>query len=264
MNYMYLLDAGEETGDLRYGTGRTEVWYANRDAFRDLSMGLNFALKRGVPIPTSRELLTQTHHRLGVVDETDLEEVFMMMQGERWSPEGQAAGLIRRLGLSHTSMSIGDVVVLPNGKIFMVDSAGFKLLSDGDFSRTASTYPGKISVASLPKALKLALAKTRLPNKRAIGLMVRPSYTLYSAGDDGAKGFTFVVNVDTGAVDEHWGTWGGGGLGVKPSPVDDASSTGQVPLSDHIAVLKGQVGGRDPYALLILSPGGFDYLFGQV
>ena len=38
----------------------------------------------------------------------DEDVVFMQMQGEIWSPNGEARPLIKKLGLGHTSMSVGD------------------------------------------------------------------------------------------------------------------------------------------------------------
>ena len=54
-----------------------------------------------------------------------LEDVFRHMQGEVWSPNGEARDLIRSLGLCHTSMSVGDVVVDENGIGWQVDCCGF-------------------------------------------------------------------------------------------------------------------------------------------
>jgi hypothetical protein len=42
--------------------------------------------------------------------EEDLEEIFMAMQGENWSPNGEQNEMIRGLD-THTSMSVGDVVL---------------------------------------------------------------------------------------------------------------------------------------------------------
>lgn len=38
----------------------------------------------------------------------DQDDVYTQMQGEFWSPNGEARPLIKKLGLGHTSMSIGD------------------------------------------------------------------------------------------------------------------------------------------------------------
>lgn len=53
---------------------------------------------------------TITHCYLGSLYAKDLEEVFVVMQGERWSPNGEARELIKAAGLQHTSMSVGDII----------------------------------------------------------------------------------------------------------------------------------------------------------
>jgi hypothetical protein len=54
--------------------------------------------------------LAQSHVRLGEVEGEDLDEAWRRMQGENWSPHGEARRLLQSLGLSHTSMSVGDVL----------------------------------------------------------------------------------------------------------------------------------------------------------
>jgi hypothetical protein len=54
-----------------------------------------------------------------------LERVFMEMQAEVWSPNGEARSLIAEKGLSHTSMSVGDAIVYDN-KVYIVGISGFK------------------------------------------------------------------------------------------------------------------------------------------
>lgn len=49
---------------------------------------------------------------VAVVEAENNDDVFYKMQGEVWSPLGEARPLIRALGLRHTSMSVGDVVCL--------------------------------------------------------------------------------------------------------------------------------------------------------
>jgi hypothetical protein len=64
----------------------------------------------------------------------DLEEVFFLMQGEQWSPNGEARELIELLGLRHTSMSVGDLIHRidyplrenKNSEWFAVADMGFK------------------------------------------------------------------------------------------------------------------------------------------
>jgi hypothetical protein len=61
--------------------------------------------------------------------EVQLERVFHHMQGEMWSPNGEARPLIEAKGLQHTSMSVGDVVVMPRGAVMVVARFGFEEVS---------------------------------------------------------------------------------------------------------------------------------------
>ncbi len=64
-----------------------------------------------------------------------LEEVFHIMQGEIWSPQGEARDLIRALGLHHTSMSVGDVIYDTEAqKAYGVDRIGFKEMNQEKWS----------------------------------------------------------------------------------------------------------------------------------
>ena len=45
-----------------------------------------------------------------VFGENQLEDIFKEMQGDNWSPNGEARFNIVSLGLSHTSMSTGDLI----------------------------------------------------------------------------------------------------------------------------------------------------------
>lgn len=69
------------------------------------------------------------HVRTCIAD--DLEEVFVQSQAENWSPMGEARELIRRLGLSHTSMSVGDVIVSELDTYYQVAGCGFKVILQG-------------------------------------------------------------------------------------------------------------------------------------
>lgn len=129
--YRKLSDAAEATGDPRYAGRGTEIWYVKPKFGRDFRMGPEFLKEQGIPIPTQTADLTETHILLGEVGERDPEEVYEMMQGEFWSPEGQARGLISRLGLHHTSMSVGDVLVVGDRPL-MVDNHGFERLASRD------------------------------------------------------------------------------------------------------------------------------------
>jgi hypothetical protein len=96
--------------------GSTQIWYMKPDYFRKGTSG------EGGVDPKD---LTKTHVHLGNVYYTDLEDVFKVMQGEVWSPNGEANGLIVSKGLRHTSMSVGDVVVV-GGVISQVAYCGYE------------------------------------------------------------------------------------------------------------------------------------------
>jgi hypothetical protein len=70
----------------------------------------------------------ETHRFLGFVDGKSLEDVFEKMQGEVWSPEGEAREMILALGLTHTSMMMGDVAVDSHGTFWLCDFVGWKAL----------------------------------------------------------------------------------------------------------------------------------------
>lgn len=65
--------------------------------------------KHGFPLLTISNLI-ETHVRLRQVEAGDLSQVWHFMQGENWSPNGEAVDQLKALGLNHTSMSVGDVM----------------------------------------------------------------------------------------------------------------------------------------------------------
>lgn len=111
-----------EVYDPGLGRGKTAIYYMNSKAFRDFNMGSNWLIKRKL-LPTP-ETITDTHILLGTIKETNLDRIFYLMQGEIWSPQGEANNLIRKKGLKHTSMSVGDIIH-SRGTFYMVDSTGF-------------------------------------------------------------------------------------------------------------------------------------------
>jgi hypothetical protein len=98
-----------------------EVWYMRPEFAR-------FDMEGDCPDPRH---LSKTHIHLKTLEleggSAQLERVFHEMQGEIWSPNGEARELIRSKGLRHTSMSIGDVIVV-DGRVNMVASMGFREL----------------------------------------------------------------------------------------------------------------------------------------
>lgn len=71
--------------------------------------------------------LRATHTLLGTVACDDVDRLFHVLQGDVWSPNGEARELIESLGLKHTSMSVGDVIVV-GYQTLVCDDVGFKRL----------------------------------------------------------------------------------------------------------------------------------------
>jgi hypothetical protein len=63
------------------------------------------------------------------VEAESKDDVFCQMQGEVWSPNGEAVPLIESLGLTHTSMSVGDVVRDGDGTFWQCALLGWKKLN---------------------------------------------------------------------------------------------------------------------------------------
>jgi hypothetical protein len=84
--------------------------------------------------------LRDTHGKIGTIrEDAQVEEVFSALQGENWSPEGEAKGVIVGAGVRHTSMSVGDLLRYPNGEIQMVAPLGFKKIEPPEKIGTYTT-----------------------------------------------------------------------------------------------------------------------------
>lgn len=98
--------------------GPFEVWYAKPEFFHQPAL-----------VQSASADLSLTHVKVGSVMAQPVESIYHTMQGEVWSPEGEARQLITKLGLQHTSMSVGDVIRIPvkkGYKVLVVDRIGFK------------------------------------------------------------------------------------------------------------------------------------------
>jgi len=113
-SYASLNDAAVH--DDMYEAGGTEIWYAK-------NLG-DWTLGSERPDPKN---LKNTHVLLGKIKEKNTSKIYSGMQGERWSPGGEARDLIKKKGLRHTSMSVGDVIKIGN-KTHFVAMYGFEEL----------------------------------------------------------------------------------------------------------------------------------------
>ena len=79
--------------------------------------------------PESKEIDREEYQVLFPIKADDLEQVFILMQGEVWSPNGEARDLITGLGLKHTSMSVGDIVYDVDMKVyFQCDMGSWRII----------------------------------------------------------------------------------------------------------------------------------------
>lgn len=119
MSYETVHDAAVKYRQLApvLGPGRTKVYYARPE----------WKSERIFPKAADYNPadLDKTHLLLGEIASTDREQIWSTLQGEFWSPRGEANELIRRTGLSHTSMDCGDIIVMPDGTMWMCESCGF-------------------------------------------------------------------------------------------------------------------------------------------
>jgi len=91
--------------------GPVQVWYSKPECFRNMVMGYNW-LRETNNIPDSKNL-RKTHIYIGNIGIANVDALFNTLQGDLWSPNGEANGFIKMMGLDHTSMSIGDLFVSP-------------------------------------------------------------------------------------------------------------------------------------------------------
>jgi hypothetical protein len=101
---------------------RYQVYYARRPTFHPSG-------QFGTPLLTT-SALAQSHVRLGEVEGDHLDDAFSRMQGENWSPHGEARELLHSLGLGHTSMSVGDLLQDDEGVYWECLDRGWRRLED--------------------------------------------------------------------------------------------------------------------------------------
>ena len=105
------------------------VYYARRPTFHASG-------KNGTPSLTAAALRL-THAWLFEIEATSLDDAFRRMQGESWSPQGEAHELLDALGLHHASMSVGDVLRDQEGTYWECLDQGWRVLTCDDPGDTA-------------------------------------------------------------------------------------------------------------------------------
>jgi len=113
--------------------GDYEIWYYRRDwdvPIKSWEYLTNDEYMDEFPdmVPPDINNLEKTHIKLGSIDASDFNDVFHIMN--TWGQGEPTNKLLDELGISHTSMSIGDIIKY-KGKFYYTDDYGFRRLPDG-------------------------------------------------------------------------------------------------------------------------------------
>jgi hypothetical protein len=103
-----------------FAKGSVKIWYVKKEWSRVFCFGPTGAAEQGIKFCPGGP--APTHQLLGEIVGADLNVLFNVLQGENWSPNGEARDLVRDIG--HTSISVGDVIE-KDGEYWMVDNFGF-------------------------------------------------------------------------------------------------------------------------------------------
>lgn len=92
----------------------------------------------------------ESHRFIRSLEAESLGEVYRRMQGCSWSPNGEARSLIEQAGVSHTSMSMGDVAVDETGRAWVCDFLGWKEIQPQKAALILACSASKRDPADLP------------------------------------------------------------------------------------------------------------------
>ena len=87
-------------------------------------MYAQWIFQRDPALLPSKQELPKTHTLLGKIRCTDKDAIFEALQGNAWSPDGEAYTLIRENGLDHTTMRSADALVI-NGEALFCSHMGW-------------------------------------------------------------------------------------------------------------------------------------------
>lgn len=107
--------------------GKVALWYMKPETFRDLGMGASFCKEMGIPLPDPANL-GKTHCLIGHFDGATCPDDFFAATNNPYAPEIPGfQEAVSKSGAHHTSMSIGDIVVM-DGHAMMCDVCGWHKL----------------------------------------------------------------------------------------------------------------------------------------
>lgn len=90
------------------------VWYKKEPTFReDKEL-------------TTMNITARKFAHVATIKAESLDDVFIKMQAENFSPHGEARDWIRSKELDHTSMSVGDLIMDSDGRVYEVAGIGFR------------------------------------------------------------------------------------------------------------------------------------------
>jgi hypothetical protein len=101
---------------------RYQIYYARKLTY-------HWRGRSGAPQLTVSSLVT-IHVHVCDVEADSLDDAWRQMQAKNWSPKGEARPLLKRLGLTHTSMSVGDVIRDEEGTYWECMDLGWRTLED--------------------------------------------------------------------------------------------------------------------------------------
>jgi len=110
---------------LKEGSQEFDIYFTKPEYTREFMMGYEF-LKEHTDLVN--RTIAETHVCMGTIRADNLNDVYYKMQGDVYSPEGQAREFIEASGVKRTSMSVGDIVFV-NEEYYMVDNFGFKRIA---------------------------------------------------------------------------------------------------------------------------------------
>lgn len=129
MMYSNLNDAAKHTGLPLLEKGDIKIFYSKNNHFRHVSL-LAYSKQDLSELFSNMEI---THVLVGEIGGKEeytpqeffkcLENIYHVMQGDIWSPNGEANSLIKGME-THTSMSMGDLIVYKQ-ELYSVSAFGF-------------------------------------------------------------------------------------------------------------------------------------------
>jgi regulator of replication initiation timing len=117
----------EENDDIDFeNKGISQVWYAKPAARKLFSKDIVDLKDGGFELPNPNDL-SKTHVHLCNVNTANVKKIIQMLQGEEWSPNGEAKEIVHKKGLNHISITTGDIIVTPERTVMVTRNGVYDL-----------------------------------------------------------------------------------------------------------------------------------------